>query len=90
MERKTTRAWRRIQQKRIWHNRLRHIYYSFGCLTDTFHRYESWKSLKEMKWSHIYKNTGRPCSCIFCKRERYNRIDYKQETKRILFEEFKS
>lgn len=90
MERKSVRAWRRIQEKRIWHKRLRNLYFYGGYNTNGFRRtkeYESWKELVKVKWCHQYKDTGRPCSCALCKRERYNRIKEVLETNRIIKEE---
>ena len=46
-----------------------------------------WFELAKQKWNHIYKTTGRPCSCWLCKGERYNRKNFKKDTYRIIREE---
>ena len=83
MDRTSTRAWRRIQKKRVWRNRLRLIL----CVLAVKHsEAESWKELRNVKWCQVYRTTGQPCSCAMCSGERYNRLDFKRDTERILLE----
>lgn len=93
MERTSTRAWRRIQKKRVWRNRLRLLLKVF---TPTYLETDipgevrvakTWKELQNVKWCQVYRTTAQPCSCPFCKGERYNRRDFKKETKRLIEEE---
>ena len=90
MERTSIRAWRRIQKKRVWRNRLRHLYWTFSNASRSFlslgenEGVKSWKDLRREKWCHAYRTTGKPCSCIYCTGERYNRVKFKRETKKIL------
>lgn len=90
MDRTSIRAWRRIQKKRVWHNRLRLIFRAFSPAylkdpnTGTMREAETWKELRKVKWCQVYRTTGNPCSCPMCSGERYNRIDSKSETSRII------
>ena len=92
MDRTSIRAWRRIQQKRVWRNRLRLIYRAF-CLSliqgvdGGLREPNSWKELRKVKWCQAYRTTGQPCSCEKCRGERYNRMAYKHETSRIMREQ---
>lgn len=55
MDRTTTRAWRRIQKKRVWYNRLRIIFRAFSPAyvddpaTGTIREAETWKELRKVK-----------------------------------------
>ena len=90
MERNPKRAWRRKQIKRKWYKRLRDLYFYSGYSHNDFHgvkKFKSWKELKSLDWANIYKTTGTPCSCRLCTGERYSRLHFSQETKRIIKEE---
>ena len=86
MDRTSIRAWRRIQKKRVWRNRLRIIFRAFSTafledpLTGVKREAETWKELRNIKWCQAYRTTGQPCSCERCSGERYNRLGYKRET----------
>lgn len=89
MERTPIRAWRRIQNKRVWRNRLRQIYWAFYTTYvyvpgEEPRKAKTWKELRTQKWCQVYRTTGQPCSCILCTGERYNRLEYKRETARLL------
>lgn len=90
MERTSIRAWRRLQKKRVWRNRLRRIYrtYAAGAYVISsdgeIKRVESWLELRREKWCQPFRTTGRPCSCPICAGERYNRIEFKRDTRRII------
>lgn len=92
MDRTSTRAWRRIQKKRVWRNRLRLILRAFDSeyfdpSTGTIRRAKTWKELRKVKWCQVYRTTGQPCSCEMCIGERYSRIDFKRDTERVIKEE---
>ena len=43
-----------------------------------------WIDLYKANWCPVYKSVHTPCSCMYCKTERYNRRLYKKETCRML------
>ena len=43
-----------------------------------------WTELYNEKYTFAYKTTSTPCSCPMCSGEHYNRLQYKEETKREL------
>lgn len=92
MDRTSIRAWRRIQQQRVWRNRLRIIFRAF-CVTfvqdadGSLREPNSWKELRKAKWCQVYRTTGHPCSCERCSGERYNRVVFKRDTARIMREQ---
>lgn len=92
MDRTSIRAWRRIQKKRVWRNRLRLNFRAF-CLTfvqdadGSWREPDSWKELRKVKWCQAYRTTGQPCSCERCRGERYNRRAYKRDTASIMREQ---
>lgn len=96
MDRTSTRAWRRIQKKRVWRNRLRFIFRAFSTayvedsVTGTIREAETWKELQKIKWCQAYRTTGQPCSCPMCSGERYDRLDFKCETERVIREQLES
>lgn len=96
MDRTSTRAWRRIQKKRVWRNRLRIIFrvFSPAYVEDTsigeVREAETWKELQTVKWCQVYRTIGQPCSCPMCSGERYSRVDYKRETERVIREQLES
>lgn len=96
MDRTSTRAWRRIQKKRVWRNRLRFILRA--CLpvyvedpsTGVKREAETWKELRKVKWCQVYRTTGQPCSCEMCSGDRYSRVDFKRETEKVFQEQIES
>lgn len=96
MDRTSTRAWRRIQKKRVWRNRLRIIFCAFSpayvedTSTGVKREAETWKELQKVKWCQVYRTTGQPCSCPMCSGERYDRLDFKRETERVIREQLES
>lgn len=96
MDRLSIRAWRRIQKKRVWRNRLRIIFRAFSpayleeSSTGGKREAETWKELRKVKWSQVYRTTGQPCSCERCSGERYNRADFKRESNRRIIEPLES
>lgn len=93
MDRASIRAWRRIQKKRVWRNRLRLIYRAFSTVyledysTGEKREAETWKDLRKVKWCQAYRTTGQPCSCEMCSGDRYNRVESKRDAFRIIREE---
>lgn len=61
MDRTSTRAWRRIQKKRMWRNRLRIIFRVFSSAyvedpaTGIIREAETWKELYKVKWCQVWK-----------------------------------
>lgn len=92
MDGTSTRAWRRIQRKRVWRNRLRIIFRAFFEDTSTgeVRKAETWKELRTVRWCQVYRTTGQPCSCPMCSGERYSRVDSKRETERVIREQLES
>ena len=96
MDRTSNRAWRRIQKKRVWRNQLRFIFRAFSTayvedsVTGTIREAETWKELQKIKWCQVYRTTGQPCSCPMCSGERYDRLDFKRETERVIREQLES
>lgn len=96
MDRTSTRAWRRIQKKRVWRNRLRIIFRAFSTAyvedtsTGVKREAETWKELQKEKWYQVYRTTGQPCSCPMCSGERYDRLDFKRETSKAIREQLES
>lgn len=85
MDRTDIRAWRRIQKKRVWRNRLRIIFRAFS--ESSLENAESWKELRKLKWCQAYRTTGQPCSCMMCSGEHFNRNDSKREAQKLLSEQ---
>lgn len=87
---KRTKLWRREQGFRVFKNRM--IYFAsfdngyFDHKTMEYKRPLRWFELANEHWAQVYKTTGTPCSCMLCQGERYNRLEYKRETCRILRE----
>lgn len=96
MDRTSTRAWRRIQKKRVWRNRLRIVFRAFSpayvddSATGTIREAETWKELQKVKWCQVYRTTGQPCSCEMCSGERYSRVDFKRETRMVFREQLEA
>ena len=93
MDRSSIRAWRRIQKKRVWRNRLRLIFRAFDVeafenpITGKRRKADNWKELRGLKWCHVYKTTGKPCSCAMCAGEQYNRRNFKHESAKFIREQ---
>ncbi len=96
MDRTSTRAWRRIQKKRVWRNRLRLIFRAFSTAyvedtsTGKVREAETWKELRTVKWCQVYRTTGQPCSCPMCSGERYDRLDFKLGTAKAIREQLEA
>ena len=72
---KRNKLWRRQQMARVFKD-------EDGSVVD----YPHWFELAKDKWAKVYQSTGTPCSCWICRKERYNRREYKKETLRIIRE----
>ena len=65
MDRTSTRAWRRIQKKRVWRNHLRTIFRAFAPVYVEFGPHgpkqeaATWKELRKVKWCQAYRTTGK-------------------------------
>ena len=90
METKRTKLWRRKQGFRVFKTRMIYqaafapvTYGADGCPKAPQH----WFELCSEHWTRLYRSTGTPCSCTLCRGEKYSRIAYKRETRRILRED---
>ena len=96
MDRTSIRAWRRIQKKRVWRNRLHTIFRTFAPVYVEFGSYGSkreavtWKELRKVKWCQVYRTIGQPSRCEMCSGERYNRPNLKRDTERAIREQLES
>ncbi len=90
MDRTSIRAWRRIQEKRVWRNRIK--YYANQGMEiinpESKVRYcpKDWKEYRKVDWMLKLKDTATICSCWMCRNYLYNRREYKLETRRMLNE----
>ena len=86
---KRNKLWRCQQMARVFKARMilyaaygHPIIHEDGSVIDHPH----WFELAKDKWAKVYQTTGTPCSYWICRKERYNRREYKKETLRILRE----
>ncbi len=87
---KRTRQWRRCQAARVFKARLKYyasITISYISEDRTPIYRPLWSDLTKEHWAQVYRTTGTPCSCWLCRSEKYNHLETKRETKRILKEE---
>lgn len=86
---KRTKLWRRKQGYRVFKKRM--VYYA-SLQTGYFDYYGEyhlplhWFELAKEHWAQVYKSTGTPCSCMLCQGEKYDRLEYKRETRQMLRE----
>lgn len=85
------KLWRHRQQWRLFKSRMilcaatQHWAWNED---GEFIQHPHWIDCAKQPWSYKYKTMRTPCSCALCKGERYNRIDYNNETQRIIDESF--
>lgn len=87
---KKNRQWRRKQGFRVFKARIvaRTNWFNDLLLDDgTYVQKPHWTQLIKSHLAQVYRNTGTPCSCWLCKGERYSRLAYKRDTKRIIDEQ---
>ena len=95
MEKDRKRALRRWKSRNKWYSRIKEKYaYDRSCFKlegpspeSVWGICESWKEVLDIKWSKLYKNTPIPFNCWLSKMERYKRVDFTCETKRMIKEE---
>lgn len=91
MERTPKRAWRRVQQKRVWRNRIRYYANQGNQILDPdTHQYlnpRDWKEYKSVPWMKVLKTTATPCSCWMCRNYLYNRLEFKRDTRCMISEQ---
>lgn len=91
MERTSIRAWRRIQEKRVWRNRIKY-YANFDETVDDIATglprvRRDWKEYRSVKWMLKLKDTATLCSCPMCCNYRYRRSEYRRATALIVREQ---
>ena len=60
---------------------------SVNCYVEgSFHIPQNWFELAKEPWAYVYRSTGTPCGCCLCRGMKYERLDYKRETRRIIKE----
>ena len=87
---KRNRQWRRKQGFRVFKARIvaRTNWFNDLLLDDgTYVQKPHWTQLIKSHLAQVYRNTGTPCSCWLCNGERYSRLAYKRDTKRIIDEQ---
>ena len=66
------------------------LYVAYGhCIfrkDGSYYEHPHWFELAKEKWAQVYKTTGTPCSCMMCRGFKYDRKEYKKETRRIIRE----
>jgi len=89
MEQKRNKLWRRQHTCRVFKARMI-LFAAYGhpiLDEDGQHvQHPRWFELAKQPWCRHYKTSGSPCSCWICQGERYNRLEYKKTTQRILCE----
>lgn len=91
MDRTSIRAWRRIQEKRVWRNRIKY-YANMGSkmLDAETHKWivpRDWKEYRKEHWMLQLKDTATVCSCWMCRNYLYDRTAHKRETAMLLQEQ---
>ena len=93
METKRDKEWRKKQCFRVFKKRMILIASEGGGYGNKFVLDDGqlvynphWFELAKCSWTHVYKTTGTPCSCMICKGERYNRTANKKEIRGIINE----
>lgn len=71
MDRTSIRAWRRIQEKRVWRNRIKYYANMGNQIVDaeTHQRRNprDWKEYRKEHWMLKLKDTATICSCWMCR-----------------------
>ena len=86
---KRNKLWRRRHQWRLFKAKVMLMsanQYEVLAEDGTMIQHPHWMDYVNQSWCFKYKTMRTPCSCIYCKGESYNRLDYKRETKLILIE----
>lgn len=89
MEQKRDKLWRRQQCFRVFNARMRLFAAMKSPAFDQNGKEvqnPSWELLSKQRWCRVYKTTGTPCSCYICRHERYDRLDYRNTTRRLVRE----
>lgn len=89
MEQKRDKLWRKKQCHRVFKARLiRLAAYGYCAFDEEGNRVDNphWFELAKQHGFQVYKTTGSPCSCMLCRGNHYNRLDYKKAMRRIISE----
>ncbi len=88
MDRTNPRAWRRIQEHRVWRNRLKYYanlhYQVKNPDTGRWEEVTDWRQLRRERWMLKLKDTATVCSCWMCRNYLYDRPAYRRDAARLL------
>lgn len=87
---KRNRLWRQRQQMRVFKARMMYFSacgHSIRNDDGSWNEHPHWFEIARERWAKAYRTTGTPCSCWICRGEKYNRREYKKESRRIIREE---
>ena len=90
MDKKRNRLWRQRQQMRVFKARMMYFSACGHSLRNddgSWNEHPHWFEIARERWAKAYRTTGTPCSCWICRGEKYNRREYKKESRRIIREE---
>lgn len=91
MDRTPIRAWRRIQEQRVWRNRIKYYASYDEPIRDSNTNLpiirRDWKEYRTVKWMLKLQDTATICSCWMCRNYLYDRLAYKRDTARIMREQ---
>lgn len=90
---KRNKHWRILQRNKIYAARMRleAAYGSYGnefIVNGESIRNPRWIDLYKANWNPVYKSVHTPCSCWLCQGQKYDRSQYKTETRLTLAEDF--
>ena len=89
MEQKRDKLWRKQQGFRVFKARLiRLAAYKYCAFDEEGNQVDNphWFELEKQHGFQVYKTTGTPCSCMLCRGNHYDRLDYKKTMRRIISE----
>ena len=77
------KRWRNLKKDQKYITRIK-LHAAYWYNPDKTARGRHWTELYNSKYTFAYKTTSTPCSCPICKGERYNRRQFKKETRELL------
>lgn len=88
---KRNKGWRKFHENRVFKARMQKFSgWKYVIIDEAGNCIENphWFELARQRWAKKYKDSSTPCSCFLCRAEKYNRLQIKKETRRILNESF--